>query len=114
MAYDIKIDEGCRQTGMVEGTISHYEFYAQVNHEVQRNGIDSLTMQRGSGRITQLCIYRDEMDNAGDPYRPTISIKRHIYVHYEEEWKIYNFTFQNMIAELVHYLERRGSLEIVR
>ena len=114
MGYDIKIDEGCRRTGMVEGTVSHYEFYAKVHHEPVPEGIDTHTMQKGEGQITQLCIYRDEADNTGDPFLPTMSIRRHIYINYEKEWKIYNFTFQNMVSELVHYLERRGLIDIVR
>ena len=114
MAYDIKMDEGCKRCGFIEGQISHYEFYAEILPDVVSDAIDQRTMQKGEGTITQLCIYRDETDESGDPFLPTMSIRRHIYIQYDRDWKIYNFTFQNMVKELVNYLIRRSRMQIVR
>ncbi|OPL08982.1 MAG: hypothetical protein AVO33_08720 [delta proteobacterium ML8_F1] len=114
MSCDIKIENMNKRYGFLQGTVNQYLFYAEVMKVPVAGGIDLLSMQKGQGHITKLCIYDDEVDSGGDPFLPTMSIKRHIYVNYEGEWKVYNFTFQSLVFELVHYLDRRCHMTIVR
>jgi hypothetical protein len=114
VSCEIKVEDINKRYGFLQGTINQYLFYAEVMKQPVEGGIDIMSMQKGLGNITKLCIYEDEMDNGGDPFLPTISIKRHIYVNYEREWKVYNFTFQSLVFELVHYLDRRCRMNIVR
>ncbi|MCD6435946.1 MAG: hypothetical protein J7L15_06115 [Clostridiales bacterium] len=114
MSYDITINQTNKQFGLIEGTIGKYNFYAHVQKEDVKDGISLVTMQKGHGKITKLCIYEDEVDNSGDPFLPTMSIKRHIYINFENDWKVYNFTFQRMVTDLIEYLDRRSSMTIIR
>ena len=114
MSYQIKVDQLNKRFGFIEGSVSHYDFYAEVSRENVPQGISLINMQKGDGKVIKLCIYRDETENEGDPFLPTITIKRHIYIDYDLDWKIYNFTFQHMVYELVQYLERRGQINIIR
>lgn len=114
MAYDIIVDQVNKQFGLIEGTVGKYSFYADIQKDDVKEGISLLTMQKGYGKITKLCIYEDEIDNSGDPFLPTMSIKRHIYINFENDWKVYNFTFQNMVSDLIQYLDRRSRMSIIR
>ncbi|MBN2260350.1 MAG: hypothetical protein JW702_07380 [Clostridiales bacterium] len=114
MSYDIKIEQPNKRFGFIEGSISHYSFYAEIQKETVADGLDLSTLQKGEGKITKLCIFKDEIENSGNPFLPTMSIKRHIYINFENEWKVYNFTFYNIMFELVQYLDRRCQMSIVR
>ena len=34
--------------------------------------------------------------------------------NFENDWKVYNFTFQNMVSDLIQYLDRRSRMTIIR
>jgi len=114
MYYNIEIENINKKNGFIEGIIYKYNFYAQIKEENDSNGLNLSTMKKGDGRIVKLCIYKDEIDNSGDPFLPTVSIKRHIFMNYDGDWKIYNFRFEELLIELVKYLDRRSSIKIVK
>ncbi len=70
--------------------------------------------QKGDGKVTRLCLYKDNYDVEGNPYLPSLSIKRMIYANYQHEWSILNHKYRDMVHELVTYLERRYSMHVLR
>ena len=114
MNYEIKVNQLNKRYGFIEGTINQYDFAAEISKENVPEGINIQKMDKGNGKIRKLCIFRDEVENTGNPFLPVMSVKRHIFIEYEDGWKVYNFTFQNMVSELIHYLDRRSTINIVR
>lgn len=112
--YNIKITTDNRHQGFIEGTIDEYSWFAIVHDEPLEFGIDSSTLSKGYGKVTRLCIYKDSYDVEGNPYLPSLSIKRLIYANFQREWTILNGRYRDMVKELVNYLDRRYSFKIVK
>ncbi|BEP28334.1 hypothetical protein [Helicovermis profundi] len=112
--YDIKISSDSRHQGFIEGTINEFLWFAIVHNDNMEFGINSETLNKGNGKVSRLCIYKDSYDVEGNPYLPSLSIKRLIYANYQREWTILSSSYRKMVQELVRYLERRYSLKIVK
>lgn len=112
--YNIKITSSQKHQGYVEGTIDDYAWFAIVHDDVMDLGIDSTTLLKGQGRVTRLCIYKDSSAVEGNPYLPSLSIKRLIFANYQREWSILNTSYRDMVRELVMYLERRGTMKLIK
>ena len=112
--YNIIITSDNRHQGFVEGTVGEYTWFAIVHDEDMEFGIDSETLSKGFGKVTRLCIYKDSYDVEGNPYLPSLSIKRLIYANYQREWTILNGRYGAMVKELVKYLERRYSFKVIK
>lgn len=114
MDYNIKIDDGKYKYGYIKGTIDNYYWYALVHKEKTDYGINPLDLQTGQGRVSRLCLYKEFCDQGGNPYLPTSSIRRYIYANYRREWDVLNYNHEEMVRQLVSYLERRYSLKLVK
>lgn len=112
--YNIKITSNQKNQGYVEGTIDDYAWFAILHDEPIEAGIDSVTLERGVGRVTRLCIFKDSSAVEGNPYLPSLSIKRLIFANYQREWSILNSNYREMTRELIAYLERRGAMKVIR
>jgi len=112
--HNIVITTDNRHQGFVEGTIDEYLWFAIVHEESMEFGIDVKSLSKGTGKVTRLCIYKDAYDVEGNPYLPSLSIKRLIYANFQREWTILNSKYKEMVFELVHYLERRYSFKVLK
>lgn len=112
--HQIKVLTTNRTMGYVEGTIDDYTWFAIVHDEKMEFGIDPTSFQKGYGRVTRLCIYKDAYDVEGNPFLPSMSIKRVIYANYQHEWTILNYKYYDLIKELVVYLDMRYSMRLVK
>lgn len=111
--YNIKITSDNRHSGYVEGTINEFLWFAIVHNNAMEFGIDSNSLKKGLGKVTRLCIYKDSYDVEGNPFLPSLSIKRLIYANYQHEWTILSTSSRDMVKELIEYLERRYSFRVV-
>lgn len=112
--HNIKVINDHRHRGYLEGEIDGMLWFAIVHEEPVETGIDPETMKRGMGRVTRLCIYQDSSSVDGNPYLPSMSIKRIVYVNYQREWSIFHYDFRSMTRELVKYLERRCCMHLLK
>ncbi len=111
--YEIHILNATKNQGYVEGTIDEFSWFAIVQEDPVPFGIDSVTLTKGRGKITRLCLYKDSTDVEGNPFLPSLSIKRMIYANFQHEWSILNHKYRDMVKELVIYLERRYAMHVV-
>ncbi len=112
--YNIKITSSQKNQGYIEGTIDDYAWFAILHDEPIESGIAADSLERGIGRVTRLCIFKDSSAVEGNPYLPSLSIKRLIFANYQREWSILNTSYREMVKELVNYLERRSTMKLVR
>lgn len=111
--HEIKITMDNHHDGYIEGSIDDFAWFAIVEVERVDYAIDSRTLRKGTGRITRLCIYKEDQNFEGNPYMPSMSIKRMIYANFHHEWSVLNNQMIGMVRELVTYLERRYSVHVV-
>lgn len=112
--YNIKIDKGCNKYGYIKGEIDNYAWFALVHKEEMDFGINPIDLSKGKGRVTRLCLYKDQADYGGNPYLPTLSVKRYIFANYQRDWSVLNRNYYDMVKELITYLERRYSLRVIK
>lgn len=112
--YNIKIDRTCNKYGYIRGEIGSYAWFALVHREIMDHGINPGDLSQGSGRITRLCLYKDQIDYKGNPYLPSLNVKRYIFANYHREWSILNNNYFDMVKDLTTYLERRYSMKLVK
>ncbi len=112
--YDIKIDKNCNKYGFIKGNIDNYAWFALVHKEEMEYGINPNDLSKGYGRITRLCIYKDQTDFSGNPYLPSMNVKRYIFANYHRDWSVLNRNYYDMVKELITYLERRYSLKVIK
>lgn len=115
-SYNIKIDDGKYKYkyGYIRGKIDNFYWYALVHRSEMDYGINPMDLQSGYGRVSRLCIYKEVIEQGGNPYSPSCDIKRYIYVNYKREWEILNSNYVEMTKQLVNYLDRRYSLKLVK
>ena len=111
--YNIVVNKSNKNYGYIDGYINDIYWFAMVHDEVVENGIDPVTLEKGFGRVTRLCLYKDSTTFEGDPFLPSMTVRRQIYVNYQEEWSVLNSAYIDMARDLIHYLDRRFSLRIV-
>lgn len=111
--YNINVNRSNKQHGYIEGCIGEVYWYAMVYDHDRDKGINPLTLEKGFGKVTKLCIYKDETSFEGNPSLPSMTIKRQIFINYQEEWQVLNSTYMDMARELIEYLDRRFSLRLV-
>ena len=114
MNYDIKIEGGKHRYGYIKGRIDHFSWYALVHKEQIEFGINPKNLQAGEGRISRLCVYKEFTEQGGNPFLPTSSVKRYIFANYKREWDVLNTNYEDMVRQLVNYLERRYSLRLIK
>jgi len=113
-AHCIQIERNSKSYGFLRGSIDDYLWFALVHKYQVEYGIDLETLDRGFGRITRLCIYKEERQFDGNPFMPSMTVKRTVYTNFHREWTVMNPQYRPMAEELVAYLERRFSFHIVR
>ena len=106
-------DKGCVSKFSVVEAFDDIYWFALVHPEVVENGIDPVTLEKGFGRVTRLCLYKDNTSFEGNPFLPSMTVRRQIFVNYQEEWSVLNSNNIDMTRDLINYLERRFSLRIV-
>lgn len=111
--YNIIVNKANKNYGYIDGSIEDIYWFALVNRESIENGIDPITLEKGYGRITRLCLYRDNTSFEGNPFLPSMTVRRQIFVDYQEDWSVLNSNYVQMAKDLINYLERRFSLKII-
>ncbi|MDM8533900.1 hypothetical protein QUF55_04255 [Clostridiaceae bacterium HSG29] len=111
--HNIKIYRHSRHNNFFEGTIDDYKWFAIVKDDKVKGGMDIENLESGSGKIVRLCIYDDSRDVEGNPFLPSVTIKRTIYVNYVKGWKVFNLSYTDMVSDLSHYLTNIKTLHIV-
>ena len=114
MNYDIKIDDGKHRYGFIKGRIDNFNWYALVHKDQMDFGINPANLRAGQGRISRLCVYKEFTEQGGNPFLPTSSVRRYIYANYKREWDVLNSNYEDMVRQLVNYLERRYSFKLVK
>lgn len=112
--YNIKIDKSCNKYGYIKGEIDNYAWFALIHRDAIENGINPEDLSKGNGRITRLCLYKDHSSFQGNPYLPSIGVKRYIFANYHREWSVLNKNYYDMVKDLITYLERRYSLKLIK
>jgi len=112
--YDIKVDRSCNKYGYIRGEIDNYAWFALVHKDAVESGINPDDLSKGMGRITRLCLYKDQTNFLGNPYMPSLSVKRYIYANYQRDWSVLNKNYYDMVKDLITYLERRYSLKLIK
>lgn len=107
MLFNIKISHNAKSRyGYVKGEIDKFMWFALVHREHVDFGIDPETLEMGEGRVSRLCIYEDiHMLNY---------TKRLIYANYKRGWDVLNKSYEQMVVDLVSYLDRIYSIRAVK
>lgn len=111
--YNIQVNKANKQYGYIDGMINDIYWFALVHTEIVEDGIDPVTLEKGFGRITRLCLYKDSTSFEGNPFLPSMTVRRQIFVNYQNEWSVLNSQYVDMARDLIHYLDRRYSLRII-
>lgn len=114
MDYNIKINDGKHKYGYIRGKVDNFYWYALVHRELSETGINPVNLKSGQGRVTRLCLYKEVVEQGGNPFSPTSSIRRFIYANYKRDWDVLNSDHVEMVKQLITYLERRYSLKLVK
>lgn len=112
--YNIKVDRSSSKHGYIKGEIDNFAWFALVHKDEVEHGINPEDLSKGTGRISRLCLYKDQTDFLGNPYMPSLSVKRYIYANYQRDWSVLNKNYYDMVRELITYLERRYSLKAIK
>ncbi|MTI65119.1 MAG: hypothetical protein FH753_00765 [Firmicutes bacterium] len=110
MDFNIKIEGKNKYTryGYIKGEIGKYKWYALVHKESLNNGIDPNTLEKGKGKITRLCVYKDVNINSDT------HIKRYIFANYKRGWDVLSKNHKELIIQLVEYLDRRYNIVVIK
>lgn len=111
--YNIQVNKANKQYGYIDGMINDIYWFALVHTDIVEDGIDPVTLEKGFGRITRLCLYTDSTSFEGNPFLPSMTVRRQIFVNYQNEWSVLNSQYIDMARDLIHYLDRRYSLRII-
>lgn len=111
--YKISIKEENYKKGLAYGNINDLEWVAIINKEEDIHGINPESLRAGSGRIIKLCVYKDVVEEEGDPFKLVFKTSRYIYAEYNKKWEVLNVKYYQTIYRLVNYLEKRYSLKII-
>ena len=111
--YNIKVSKIKGGHGYVEGTIENKRWFAIVEDSHVNYAINPSTLEKGIGRVTRLCIYEEDTSFEGNPFLPSMTVKRHIYVNFQHSWSVLNTQHISMVKDLLHYLEMRSAFKVV-
>jgi len=111
--HNIKIYRHSRHNNFFEGTIDEHKWFAIVKDEEVKGGLNVENLEVSLGKIVRLCIYDDSRDVEGNPFLPSVTIKRTIYVNYVKGWKVFNLSYTEMVSDLSNYLTNIKTLHIV-
>lgn len=112
--HDIHVDRKQKSYGYLTGHIDNLSWYALLHKEEVSRGIDINTLKRGYGRITRLYLYEESSTFEGNPFAPSMSLKRTIHAEFEDGWKILNPAYLTFIEELVSFIDRRYSFKVLK
>lgn len=111
--HKIKIYRHSKHNNFFEGTIDDYKWFAIVKDQPVIKGLDIERLEASKGKIVRLCIYNDSRDVEGNPFLPSVTIKRTIYVNFVKGWKVFNLAYSDMVSDLSHYLTNIKRMHIV-
>ncbi|SDK17468.1 hypothetical protein [Natronincola ferrireducens] len=106
MSLNIKVCSSKNRYGYIRGEIDNFYWYALVHKEEVEFGLNPNNLSAGQGRVSRLCVYKDV-----PMYNYT---KRLIYANYKRQWEVFNSGYEEMIRNLVEYLDRRYSIRVVK
>ncbi len=112
--YNIRMEKHSKNHGFIRGTIDDFLWFALIEDKVVETGINPNNLMKGGGRVVRLCIYKEDKEFDGNPFMPSMTIKRSIYANYSDSWTVLNKNYEQMIRDLIHYLERRHAMQIVK
>lgn len=113
MNFNIEIRNKKTRYGYIKGKIENYNWFALVQKREVDYGINPVTLKRGNGKVVRLCIYEELTNESIINKRGNFGVKL-IYADYRRKWNILNETHMNTVKELVNYLERRYSLQVIK
>lgn len=111
--YNIKVYRHSKHNNFFEGIIDDYKWFAIVKDTKVRGGLDVNKLEARSGKIIRLCIYNDDRDVEGNPFLPSVTIKRTIYANFVKGWKVFNLSYSDMVSDLAHYLVNIKTMHVV-
>lgn len=111
--YNITIIGEHYKKGLVYGKVNDMEWFAQVNKVESENGINPDCLKSNQGRVMKLCVYKDIIEEEGDPFKLVFKTSRYIYAEYDCKWEVFNMKYYSLIYNLVNYLEKRYSLKVI-
>lgn len=112
--HDIHVDKKQKSYGYLTGHIDGLNWYALLHKEEVPYGVNPITLKRGLGRVTRLYLYEEKSTFEGNPFAPSMSLKRTIHAEFEDGWKILNPAYMSYIEELILFVERRYSFKIIK
>lgn len=112
-SHHIVLDKGNTGHAYLSGMIDDLSFYVVVHKEPIANALDFDTIDRGEGYIERLLIYSEDTDFEGNPYTPSMTIKRNVYAEFHEGWIIYNPHYESYVQDLVRYFKIRCTIHSV-
>ena len=113
VTHEIKVYRHSKHNNFFEGTIDDNKWFAIVKNEPVENGLDVKKLEPGKGKIVRLCIYEDDRGIEGNPFLPSVTIKRTIYVNYVKGWKVLNVGYRDKVRDLGKYLLNIKGLHLV-
>ncbi len=112
--HEIHVDRKQKSYGYLTGHIDQLSWYALLHKEEVPHGIDPETFKRGYGRITRLYLYEEKSSFEGNPFAPSMSLKRTIHAEFDDGWKILNPAYMSYVEELITFVDRRYSFKIIK
>jgi len=112
--HEIHVDRKQKSYGYLTGQIDELSWYALLHKEDVSYGINPTTLKRGSGRITRFYLYEEKSSFEGNPFAPSMSLKRTIHAEFDDGWKILNPNYMSYIEELISFIDRRYSFKIIK
>jgi len=111
--HHIVLDKGHTGHAFVSGHIDELNFYVVIHKEVFKSALGFNTLEVGEGNIERLLLYSEDTDFEGNPYTPSMTIKRNVYAEFHEGWLVYNPMYSSYIQDLVRYFRLRCSIHSV-
>ncbi len=100
--------------GLIYGEINDMEWFALVHKDQNVNGINPESLRSGQGRVMKLCVFKDSIEEEGDPKKLIFKTSRYIFAEYDKRWEVFNAKYYDIIFDLVNYLEKRYSFRIIK
>ena len=111
--HRIVLDKGNTGHAYVSGTIDELSFYVVVHKIITKKALSFNHLDLGEGNIERLLLYSEDTDFEGNPYTPSMTIKRNVYAEFHEGWLIFNPAYTSYVTDLVHYFKQRCSIHSV-
>lgn len=105
------LDKGNLGHAYVSGMIDELSFYIVQHKAVFKTALSFRTHDLGEGTIERLMLYTESTDFEGNPFTPSMTIKRNVYAEFFEGWIIFNPAYESYVQDLMHYIQMRSGFK---